>query len=63
MYAPNKVLIGGGMSELGEPLLDAVRKGLGAVGQPILTRDLVIERAALGLDAGVIGAAALAADA
>ena len=60
VYAPRKVLIGGGMAALGEPLLSAVRDGFREVGQPLLTRGVVIEAAALGPDAGVIGAAAMA---
>lgn len=61
IYRPAKVLIAGGVAALGEPFLDAVRQGLAEVGQPAATRDLTIAAAALGPDAGVIGAAALAA--
>ena len=60
IFRPDKVLIGGGVAALGEPLLEAVRQGLAEVGQPAATKDLIIEPAALGPDAGVIGAAALA---
>jgi glucokinase len=60
VYAPRKVLVGGGMIGLGEPYLAAVREGLREVGQPHLTGEIVIEAAALGADAGVIGAAAMA---
>lgn len=60
IYAPQKVLIGGGIIGLGEPYLEAVREGLREVGQPHLTRNVVVEAAALGPDAGVIGAAAMA---
>jgi len=60
IYAPEKVLIGGGVAALGEPLLDAVRDGFREVGQPDLTGRVTIEAAALGGDAGVIGAAAMA---
>jgi len=59
IYAPHKVLIGGGIASLGEPLLAAVRDGFRDVGQPDLIRDVVIEPAALGAEAGVIGAAAM----
>lgn len=59
IYAPQKVLIGGGIIGLGEPYLEAVRAGLREVGQPHLTRDLEVDRAALGPDAGVIGAAGM----
>lgn len=59
IYAPEKVLIGGGIIGLGEPLLEAVREGLRDVGQPHTTRNVKIEAAALGPDAGVVGAAAM----
>jgi len=59
IYAPHKVLIGGGIASLGEPLLSAIRQGFHEVGQPMLTREVTIELAALGPDAGAIGAAAM----
>lgn len=59
IYAPQKVLVGGGIIGLGEPYLEAVRAGLHEVGMPHLTRDMVVDAAALGPDAGVIGAAAI----
>ncbi len=59
IYAPQQVLIGGGIALLGQPLLDAVREGLRDVGQPHTTRKVRVESAALGSDAGVIGAAAM----
>jgi glucokinase len=60
VHAPRKVLIGGGIAQLGEPLLKAIHDGLQEVGQPTLVRDTIIEQASLGPDAGVIGAAGLA---
>src|SRR5690606_34916949 len=60
IYAPQKILIGGGIIGLGEPYLEAVRAGLREVGQPHLIRGLEVDRAALGPDAGVIGAAGMA---
>jgi glucokinase len=60
IYRPHKVVIGGGIAALGEPLLEAIRAGLTDVGQPSCTADLAIEPARLGPDAGLIGAAALA---
>ncbi|HOB76631.1 MAG TPA: ROK family protein [Phycisphaerae bacterium] len=59
IYAPQKVLVGGGIIGLGEPYLEAVRAGLHEVGMPHLTADIVVDAAALGPDAGVIGAAAI----
>jgi glucokinase len=60
VFDPQKVLIGGGVSRLGEPLLAAMREGFQEVAQPHLARQVEIGLAALGPDAGVIGAAALA---
>jgi glucokinase len=59
IYAPQKVLFGGGILGLGEPLLEAIRTGLREVGQPHTTGKIEIGAAALGNDAGVIGAAAM----
>lgn len=59
IYAPELVLIGGGIAALGPPLLEAARAGLRDVGQPHTTRNVRIEAAALGPDAGVVGAAAM----
>ncbi len=59
VFAPQKVLIGGGMAALGEPLLDAVRKGLSDVGQPHLTGGVAVEPAHFGANAGIIGAATM----
>lgn len=59
IYLPGRVLIGGGVASLGEPLLAAVRQGLNEVGQPHVVRGIEVRLAALGADAGVIGAAAL----
>lgn len=60
IYHPDKVLIGGGIGALGAPLLAAIREGLAEVGQPKATQHVAIGAAALGADAGVVGAAALA---
>jgi glucokinase len=59
IYAPQKVLVGGGIVGLGPAYLAAVREGLHEVGQPHLTRDIIVDAAALGPDAGLIGAAAM----
>lgn len=58
VFLPDKVLLAGGVAMLGEPYLTAVRKGFADVAQPGLVERVHIERAALGADAGAIGAAA-----
>lgn len=62
IFRPDKVLIGGGLAALGEPFLNAIRRGVTEVGQPAATDALTIDRAVLGSEAGVIGAATLAFD-
>jgi glucokinase len=54
-------IIGGGISEAGQPLLDAVRKHLPSFTWPNLYRKSQVLLAQLGNDAGLIGAAAIAA--
>jgi len=60
VHAPQKVLIGGGIAQLGQPFIQAIHDGLQEVGQPTLVRDTAVELAGLGSDAGVVGAAGLA---
>ncbi len=54
-------LIGGGISAAGQPLLEAVRKHLPSFTWPNLYRKCQVLLAQLGNDAGLIGAAAVAA--
>lgn len=60
LLAPELVLLGGGGLDAAEDLLlDPIRESLQAHGQPFLLERLTLGRAALGNDAGVVGAAAL----
>jgi glucokinase len=62
VLAPERILLGGGGLDAAEELLmEPVRAALFGHVQPFLGERLVLGRAALGNDAGVIGAAALAA--
>lgn len=63
VFDPELVLLGGGIAALGEPWFAAVREGLEEVGQPRVVAKLRIEPAALGGNAGVIGAGVLAKEA
>jgi glucokinase len=54
-------LIGGGISAAGQPLLDTVRKHLPSFTWPNLYRQCQVLLAQLGNEAGLIGAAAMAA--
>jgi len=62
IYRPERVLVGGGVAALGDPWFAAVRRGLADVGQPDATAKLTVGPAALGADAGIVGAAAMAMD-
>lgn len=52
-------VLGGGVTNLGEPLFDAIRRTVNERAIPIMRRDARIVRAALGDDVGLLGAAAL----
>lgn len=56
---PNRFVIGGGVSRAGELLLDPVRKAFRELAQPRAQEGIEIVAAALGNDAGMIGAAGL----
>lgn len=56
---PSKVVIGGGVSKAGKPLLDAVQRSFNRYALKRLTRVCEIETAQLGNDAGIYGAAFL----
>ncbi|AHI53912.1 glucokinase [Spiroplasma sabaudiense Ar-1343] len=54
---PEAILIGGGGSKMGRALLDIISCGLKPLILPIYFKDLKLETAQLGNDAGIIGAA------
>lgn len=58
---PDRVLVGGGLSNAGDALLEPLRESVRRYGLPSLVAGLTIERAALGDRAGAIGAAWMAA--
>lgn len=62
MFSPRRVVLGGGLAALGDPLVTATRNAVQAVGSPVFTASVEIVLAKLGNDAGVIGAATLARD-
>lgn len=59
-FNPSLILIGGGVSNIGDSFLAAIREVVYRRSLPLATRDLVIQRSALGGQAGILGAAALA---
>lgn len=59
---PSKIVIGGGVSKAGKPLLDAIKHSFNIYALERLTRVCEIETAQLGNDAGIYGAACLVKD-
>jgi len=61
-YNPEMIVIGGGVSNLGNLLLSSIRQAVLHRSLPLSTRNLDIVFSAIGPDAGVIGAVNLAMD-
>lgn len=61
-YNPEMIVIGGGVSNLGNLLLSSIRQAVLRRSTPLATRNLDIVFSAIGADAGVIGAINLALD-
>jgi glucokinase-like ROK family protein len=61
-YNPEMIVIGGGVSNLGNLLLSSIRQTVLHRSLPLATRDLQIVFSEIGPDAGVIGAVNLAMD-
>jgi glucokinase-like ROK family protein len=61
-YNPGMIVIGGGVSNLGNLLLSSIRQTVLYRSLPLATRDLLIVFSEIGADTGVIGAINLAID-
>jgi predicted NBD/HSP70 family sugar kinase len=61
-YNPEMIVIGGGVSNLGDLLLSSIRQAVLNRSLPLATRNLDIVFSAIGADAGIIGAVNLAMD-
>jgi glucokinase-like ROK family protein len=61
-YNPDMIVIGGGVSNLGDLLLSSIRQAVLNRSLPLATRNLDIVFSGIGEDAGVIGAVNLAMD-
>jgi glucokinase len=60
MFNPELIVIGGGLSNVGEPLLEAVRRGITRHALAAPRAEVEVVRAQLGDRVGVIGAAVVA---
>ena len=60
VFDPEMVVLGGGLMQAGDLLIDRIRSQSLAWTQPITARLVRIERTTLGEDAGLLGAARLA---
>ncbi len=56
---PERIIIGGGVADAGEPLFKSIRRTVGERALPVPGKAVKILKAKLGNDAGIIGAAAL----
>jgi glucokinase-like ROK family protein len=61
-YDPQMIVLGGGVSNLGNLLLSSIRQAVLQRSTPLATRDLQIVFSQIGADAGVLGAVSLAAE-
>jgi glucokinase len=60
LFNPELIVIGGGLANLGEKLLDPVRRGIDLHAFPQAAREVQVALAQLGADVGIVGAAASA---
>ena len=61
-FNPQRIVLGGIGAQVGDVLLASVRQAVYRNSLPLATRVLKIENSRLGLNAGLVGAAILAAD-
>lgn len=61
-FNPSRIVVGGGVSQVGDVMLAAIRQKIYQHALPLTTRNLVVEHSSVGANAGLIGAAKLALD-
>ncbi|HUG15069.1 MAG TPA: ROK family protein [Thermomicrobiales bacterium] len=59
IFNPELIVIGGGLSEIGEPLLEPVRRAIATYAMPAIRQDARLVASTLGIKSGIIGSAAL----
>jgi predicted NBD/HSP70 family sugar kinase len=61
-FNPSLIVVGGGVAPVGERYIASIREAVYRRSTPLATSDLVVKKAILGQDCGVIGAAVLVLD-
>jgi predicted NBD/HSP70 family sugar kinase len=61
-FNPSLIVVGGGVALVGERYIASIREAVYRRSTPLATSDLVVKKATLGQDCGVIGAAVLVLD-
>jgi len=61
-FNPSLIVVGGGVALSGERYIASIREAVYRRSTPLATSDLVVKKAALGEDGGVVGAATLVLD-
>ena len=61
-FNPSRIIVGGGVSKVGDVFLAAIRQAIYQHSLPLSNRRVVIDHSILGADAGLIGAAVLVLD-
>jgi glucokinase len=59
IFNPELIVLGGGVAEIGERLLEPIRRAMDTYAMPVMRRDVRLVQSSLGLKTGIIGSAAL----
>jgi len=59
IFNPEMIVLGGGVSGIGEPLLEPVRRAIVTFAMPVIRQEMRLVTSSLGLTSGIIGSAAL----
>ncbi|MDQ3547373.1 MAG: ROK family protein [Chloroflexota bacterium] len=59
IFNPEIIVLGGGVAEIGEALLDPVRQAIASFAMPVMAEDVRLVPSSLGLKTGIYGSAAL----
>lgn len=59
IFNPEVIVLGGGVAEIGEPLLDPVRRAIDSFAMPVMRAGVKLVPSKLGLKTGIFGSAAL----